>query len=618
MACGTMIAPSILPIAPLVAFFQRLDEKLTNTRLLWLLFGLAVLLFAPSLRNAFVGLDDGLLIYKNAAVGQLSPASILHIFTSYDPELYVPLTLLSYQVEHALFGFTPFWYHLTNILLHGGSTVLVFLVAERLMTGNRWAAFACAALFAMHPLNVEAVAWASARKDLLSAFFLLASLCAYLSPARRGFDGRYAASFAFFLLGLLSKVSVATLPLVLLLANWKNKRPWKESLREAVPFFALSAVFLVIAVFGKAQNLATLTLWQQALLLAKSAAFTLEKLMAPVGLSVMYEQLTPIRLLSAEFLIPLGVVLALIAGVVVSLRRNRLWAFALLFFGVTFLPTVATFAKNHMIFYASDRYAYLPSIGIFLLLGLLADRCMRHRFRPMAAVPACVAVVLAVLTLSQQQVWLSSETLYAQAIRVTPASSIAYTNLGAVLIDKERIDEAVTALEKAVQLDPDNPAASSKLGALYHQKGHDDRALPLLLAGAAASDKRPVLSMEDLGPYYLLAEFLGDQGKTAEELEVFLHAVKRAPLLPEPHFNLALKYEKYGRLPDAAAEYTTAIELYPGYLDALYRLAGILSGEGRLPEAAALLQRIVDLNPGYEKALPHLQQIEALIRVGGR
>lgn len=577
----------------------------------WLLAALAAMsaaVYWPSLGNGFVGLDDSLLIYDNAAIQQFTFASVRYVFTSYDPELYIPLTLLSYQIEHALFGLQPFYYHLTNLLLFVGSVLLVYRIAFHLSGQKRWAAFLCAVLFAVHPLHVETVAWAAARKDLLANFFFFAAMAVYLPVSAERFGRQRRKSLLLFLLGLLSKVSVATLPAILFLLERREGKTMKESMRSTAPFFALSAVFLSLAVAGKRQNLASLPLWENTLLFCKSIAFALWKLVAPFQLSVLYEQTTPITLWAAEFAVPVALVVLLIGIAIWTWRRWQTVSFALLFFLITFLPTIGTFSKNHMIFYASDRYAYLPSFGILFLAAMGV-----HRLRGAAAIAACVAVFFAFLTVKQQGIWKSTESLYRQALAVTP-TSIAYSNLGAEMIGQERFAEAEELLIRAVQLDPQNPAASAKLGQFYVRRGKFSQAQPMLLLAVQATDARPILSMEDFGPYYFLGEELMRQGKTDDGIAQFRRAVERGPQFPEPHYNLGLMYEKYGRPDEAAGQYAAAVDLYPYYVPAMYHLAGLLAERGSLSEARDLLQRIVDIDPQYEKAASHLAGINGLLQ----
>jgi 4-amino-4-deoxy-L-arabinose transferase-like glycosyltransferase len=207
------------------------------------------------LTNGFVVWDDALLVTKNPIAHGLTWANIKAAFTTYDPELYIPLTLLSFQINYSLHELLPFGYHLVNLLLHFGSVLMIAWVMFG-MTKNRVAAIVTALLFAVHPINVEAVAWVSGRKDVLAAFFFLLSIGAFLKKDDSDRSWLwYAISIASFVLGLLAKVSVVTLPVALLLIDWYRQKPLsKKTWMELIPFFALSIVFVIIASLGKSST----------------------------------------------------------------------------------------------------------------------------------------------------------------------------------------------------------------------------------------------------------------------------------------------------------------------------------------------------------------------------
>ncbi|NOS68019.1 MAG: phospholipid carrier-dependent glycosyltransferase, partial [Candidatus Peribacteraceae bacterium] len=234
---------------------------------------LLAIIYGRSLFNDFVFWDDPDLILDNPFIRGLTPQNVVHAFSTYDPDLYVPLTTVSYQVNYVLGGLQPFIYHLTNLLLHAGSSILVGWIALRL-SGKKSIALVTALLFAVHPVNVETVAWVSARKDVLSGFFFLLSLGSFLRW-RTDDDRRwYVLALASFLFGLLSKVSILGLPFLLLLSDWHASRKFtKNSLLSSLPFFLLSIVFGYVAVFGKLWG--TSSLWVKFLVVMQLTAFSL-------------------------------------------------------------------------------------------------------------------------------------------------------------------------------------------------------------------------------------------------------------------------------------------------------------------------------------------------------
>lgn len=583
---------------------------------------LVFLLYIPALYDDFVGIDDGLLVTGNAAVQQLSISSLFHVFTSYDPELYIPLTFVSYQIEHAIFGLSPFIFHFTNVLLHVVSTLLVCICALSLSRGRKSVALVCAVLFAVHPLQVQIVSWVSARKDLLSGCFFLASLAVYLHQGRERFNRLWIGSLALFFLGLLAKVTVAPLPAILFLADWREGKHWRENVLSVVPFFLLSAVFLLIAVIGKRAHIGILTLAQQGFLFGKSLAFALWKLLLPIRLSVFYHQATPMTLASWEFLLPAAIFVVFVAFIVLAWSRDwRTPVFALSFFLLTFLPTVGAFTKDHWIFFFSDRYAYLPSIGVFFLIAIVWGDLLEYggaaaRRVSFLALTALIATY-GTLTLLQERTWQSSEALFRNAIAVTPSSSLAYAELGMELLRQERNDEAEAALRKAIVLDPLNAAPLTRLGERYKNQGRLPEAEQLLRTAVKLTEDIPIYSMLDFAPYYHLGEILIAKGQTEKGLGEFRRAVERGPGFAETHYNLALKSEQFGLLEKAKIEYERAIALYDiptaEQLSAYYRYAGILESQGFTLQAAEQLRHIVAIRPLYKDAEARLQRLERLL-----
>ena len=293
-------------------------------------------------RNAFVTLDDTLLITKNIAVQGLTLEHLRMIFTTYDPELYVPLTLLSYQIEYTIAGLHPALFHLTNLLLHLSSVALVFgvitLISERFTDDekqqNVLAAFV-ALLFALHPLQTEAVTWAAARKDTLSATLTLLSLWSFLTYRKRDAAEWYVASIVFFALALLSKVSVLLMPLVLIALDLLSARSTAKRLKEMMPLLGLSLLFGIIALFGKAEHVRELPVFEHVLISVKSIGFYIAKFWLPLGLTVYKPELGVVSILRADILLSLIVVLVLLVCGWIFRRRLPLFTFAVIFFFFT-------------------------------------------------------------------------------------------------------------------------------------------------------------------------------------------------------------------------------------------------------------------------------------------
>lgn len=254
---------------------------LPSRPLLWWIIGafflILLIIYGSSLTNDFVRWDDGLLIYENPAIRSITPSTLKTIFTSYDPELYIPLTFFSYQIDYLIGGTHAAIYHAQNLLWHTLNALLVALLLWRL-TRQGWPSLFGGLLFALHPLNTETVAWSSARKDVLSTFFFLVSLLSYLSYRTQKKRSAYAFSLLSFTLGLLSKVTVITLPVVLFLFDFREHRRWSgKMLVEKIPYLLLSVLFAVIATAGKSGVLSASTLSEKILLSLRGASCSTSK-----------------------------------------------------------------------------------------------------------------------------------------------------------------------------------------------------------------------------------------------------------------------------------------------------------------------------------------------------
>lgn len=589
---------------------------------------LAVLVtYLPSLWNGFVDIDDGLLITKNAIVLHLTPQTLWASFTTFDPELYVPLTFVSYQLEAALFGVHPFVFHLTNLLLHMGTALLVFAVARRL-AARRFPAdafligFFCALFFAIHPLNTEAVVWAAARKDVLSSFFFFASLLLFLIYREKEMRRFLVWSVLCFLLALLSKVSVLMLPFILLLADAEEGRrlswaTWKEKL----PFFGLSLLFGLIALFGKQTQLSSLSVFEKGLLACKATIFYLRALFWPAGLTIFHLQEMPLVLSHPDLWAPPLIVLALLIIALLAYRRHRSVFFGILFYLILLLPSFITFWKNGFVYFASERYAYVPMVGILFALGAVILPPLRKAFQRSPAFGRIIGltggmlfiVTLGGLTLQQSLTWHDPVALNERALLVNPRLAHALNNLGSASFAAGQYREALSFFDRALAIDPALPAAHANRGQTLLKLGDTDGALKAFATGIDSLPKdRPALP-QDLSPFLGLAQLLDELGRSQEAEQVLRGAIQRLPEAPLPHYYLGMKEQQFGHLPEALVQFKLATELDPRLTDAFYRLAAVSAEMGQLPEAVKALERVLELDPGNQTALEHLENIRGLL-----
>ena len=528
----------------------------------------SIALYLPTLGFDFVNYDDPHLTYENPLIKTFS----LQIFTSYDPELYIPLTLLSYQVEHAFFGFNPMVFHLTNLLLHTANAVMVYLVLSKLLGGRTRYLLPLfgALLFAVHPLNTEAVAWVSARKDLLSGFFFLLSLLLYMHHRRLLYW-----SIAAFALALLAKVTAITLIGVLLLVDWKEeKRFTMRSITSKWPYIVLGIIFAVIAYMGKTSNLNALSVIEFALLACKSISFYVQKFFVPTGLHALYLWTGFIKLLSPS--IALTVLVCIVMGLLLwmSYKRKSNVFFGLAFFSITLAPSLLTFSKAGHIYFASDRYAYIPLIGfIYVLLYALSSLVRSRRAGIVISVLAvCILVTFGMIARKQSLSWSDSPTLYQYNLKLDPESYVALNNLGVLMIKNGQYDDALWHLERAVSIKADYSSSMLNMGVAHYYLGNLEEAEEVT---ARVTELRP----EMLKGWFSLGWLYEQQGKYEEALTVFATALEIDDTDPQVHWHIGHVYGKQGKYAEGLKAYRKAMALDPAYKDTSAKVEELMEGK---------------------------------------
>jgi tetratricopeptide (TPR) repeat protein len=610
--------------------------------------------YGSSLGNEFVSLDDNGLIIGNPNVQSFNPQTVHNVFSSYDPELYIPLTFVSYQLEHLVAGDTPFLYHFDNALLHAFNAILVCWLLW-LLTGDGLIAIFCALLFALHPLNTEAVAWAAARKDVLSTFFFLGSVLAYLGWRQRSGKFLYTLSLLLFLLALLSKVMVITLPAVLILMDlWQQRKLTLKVLLEKVPYALLSCIFLIIALFGKTSVIASSTWTQKILMACKSTMYYLKSFFFPTGLSVTYPYTQPITIASADFAIPLVLVLLLVAFIAHSFIRSRrpdassIWifaAFGLSFFLVTLTPTFVNFSKAGDVYFASDRYSYIPMIGLLCVLAALAsqylsgaqsERGYNSRRRSVMVSGAIILCIAGILSMRQSKVWANSEVLYLHALKHYPNSHLAHNNLGMEYLLAHRTSEAIAEFNTALAKGPD-ARTRVNLAAAYVDQNRFEEAKALFLDVMKQTPDLP-------DSYYGLGNQYQREGKYTEAADMYQRALQKKPdylnalnnlgaveiqrknwaaavdaltksialqpKFPEAYYNLGGVFEQTGDFAQAETMYRTSLQLNPNDADAAAALATVLYEQKKIDDAAQMLKHAFDLDDSSATAMQLLLRMK--------
>ncbi len=610
-------------------------------------FAVGFLIYGWSLHNSFVRWDDGMLIYENPAIRAINLSTLKWIFTHFDPELYIPLTFLSYQIDYLIGGIDPFQFHLSNLVLHILNALLAAAILFALIR-RKWIALLCGLVFLVHPLNTEAVEWASGRKDVLSTFFGLASIVTYFfyldKPTKKRW---YITSVVLFLLGLLSKVMIVTFPVILMLLDIARGRKMDRAFfLDKIPYVALSAIFGAIGVLGKERLLTTSTLSDKILMAFKSMLFYIEQYVWPVRFSLLYPYNGSITLSSVDFFLPMILMVALFASAILLFNRYRLFSAGILFYGITVAPTLLNFSKGEMdLYFASDRYAYVPQIGlilsiaaIFIAVGEWLKRTFDARAVDRAGVIAgsVIILLLGLLAYRQSLVWTDTRTLFQNVIRLYPdASYVAYnnlcnadrlagnmeraeeeceksleirknpktySNLGAIYRKKKDYAAAIKTYVEAIAFDAKSAYPHFGLGIVYAETGQYDKAeIEYLQANALKPDYRDVYI--NLGALYAI------QGKYAQAVEQYEKALKIDSFHATALFNLAVAETELQKTDDAIRDYKRAIDAEPSMIAAQINLGLLLYNTGKIDQAIAQFRAVLAIDPDNASAKSALRQL---------
>ncbi len=425
--------------------------------------------------NRFVTLDDNYLIYENEQVLRPSLQSFHHIFTTYDPELYVPFTFLSLQLDYMIGGLHPTMYHLTNLLLHIANAIGVALLALALMQ-RRSIAWLAGLLFLLHPVQVEAVAWAAARKDLLSTFFLVAALLTYVRYVRFHSTRMIVATTFLSIAAILSKPTAIVLPLLLLLIDWYlGHRYEKRLVYEKVPIIGLALGLGIIAIQGKSGGWTGLGALQVFLMMCKSMAFSLAHVVWPVHLSVFYLQPPELIAFSSLSLVLSAVFVAWLGiSFFVFARTYRTLLFSGLFFFFTFMPSLLSFYHNEY-YLTSDRYLYVPMIALCLMAAVAMIRMIEHQKiiwfqRILIAFVSTILMIFGVLSFRQSLVWHDGVSLFSRVLSLSPDSWIAHQNRAGASLMAGDTQSATDDLIAATRIRPDIWFIQAMLGSVYEER----------------------------------------------------------------------------------------------------------------------------------------------------
>jgi protein O-mannosyl-transferase len=569
--------------------------------------------------HEFINYDDDVYITNNQHVkAGLTPDSIRWSLTASFNGNWHPITWLSHMLDVQLFG--PNDHHLTNLLFHITNVLLLFLILFR-MTGALWQSGFVAALFALHPINVESVAWVAERKNVLSTFFWLLTMWAYIRYAEKSNLTRYSLVILFFAMGLMSKPMLVTLPFVLLLLDYwplnrLQSKPISRLVFEKIPLLVLVVGSIITTLTvqkmsGALGSLDAFPIQERIINALVSYGLYLKKMIWPGGLAIFYAH--PENVLPVWKALATAALLALITTMSIRLARRAPYFLVGWFWYLgTFIPVIQLVQTGSIAM--ADRYAYVPFIGIFIIIAwglpeLLAKWDLKGRVLTIAAGFWITALML--LTWVQVGHWKNSITIFSHAINVTdieyPNFFLAHNNLAYALLAKGKTNEAVSHYKIAVQLYPDYAVNHYHLanalltdGKIREAVSHFGKAIELMPDYANA--------------YNNLGSTLFKVGKILEAISQYRMAVKLEPEYTLAHNNLGLALMNQKKTGEAISHYRRAIMLDPENFSAHTNLGNALLEEQKTGEAISHFKIALKLKPNHPLAHQNLKK--ALLQLG--
>jgi Tfp pilus assembly protein PilF len=556
-----------------------MSPALRRTLALSAIVGLVLLAFSPAFSAGFLYWDDDKNFFENTLWRGLSADHLRWMATTFRGGPYQPLSWLSLAIDHAFFGMAPRGYHAVNVALHAGTAVAFYFLARKLLIREA-AALAAALFFAVHPLRAESVAWITERRDVLSGLFYVLSVLAYVhvDPEDRSRRRRIllALSLVSFLLGLLSKASGMTLPLVLLLLDrWLLRREGRAVWFEKAPFALLALVFAALAWLGQAsvphelRGLGEHGISERIAQAAYAAVFYPAKTFVPARLSPIYDLPAPFDWTSGRFLGASVVAAVATAGAFLARRSLPAAWTAWAAFLVILAPVSGLVQAGPQL--VADRYSYLSCMP-FALLAAGALFAALPRGAPAAAL--AVVAALGVLTWEQTRLWRDTETLFTHALELDPESPIAHDVVGRMLAMRGETEKAAEHYRRSIELAPDRAVPHNNLGLLLLQQGRVDDAIVEFRAALRAQDDS-ARARTNLGAALLR------RGDLAEAERVLREVAAGKPRDPGARTNLAQVLIAENRLDEAIVELNAALAASPNLAEAHEGLAQVYAKLGR-------------------------------------
>ena len=569
--------------------------------------------FGQTLGHEFVNFDDPIYVSENDHVrAGLSWQGVAWAFTHVHSHNWHPLTTMSHMLDCQLFGLKPGAHHFVNVLLHSATAALLFFLLAQFTgspsspqdesvsprrpdrTGAIGSSAFVAAVFAIHPLHVESVAWISERKDVLSGLFFVLTLLAYFYYTRKPNIGRYLSVSILFACGLMSKPMLVTLPVILLLLDyWPLKRLSGPSARrvlvEKIPLVILSIASAVGTLVAQNEGIGLVRLevlplsWRITNALVACLVY-IWQMIWPANLALAYHH--PGKLPLWQVAGAAALLVAVTLGVFALRKRSPYLVVGWLWYLVMLVPVLGLIQVGGQAH--ADRYTYLPQIGLSVAVtwGVVdLARFWRYYGAILGAAAAIIISALALRAANQVWYWHDSERLWRHALTVTTENDVAHLGLGQLLLDQERLDDAITELQIVVARHPNDVDARLKLAsALSEKKGRMNDAIAQYEAAAKIGAPDPDVETT-------LANLLLEQGRMEEAIRYYRDVVRLQPSSARAHYNLAVGLHRDKQLSEAIIHYKAALQIDPNYPDADDFLGQALLENGQEDEAKIHLEK---------------------------
>ena len=452
--------------------------------------------------------------------------SLKTIFTTFDPELYIPITFLSFKIE-SLFGMNAWLFHLDNLLLHIANGILVAWILIKL-TRSRIAGVCAALIFAVHPINAETVVWISARKDLLATFFGLLSIMFAMRKSAR-------LSIIFFTLAALSKISVVMLPLLLMVLTMQDGRRIRDNIKILAPLFAIAITLGVVALVGKGSEIGSASVIERIVLAGYAISLSISHFLLPAHIGLYYT----LPAINTQSILIAMIPLLLIVCAWIVRKKLPLVSIGIVWFFVFIIPTVfniQTDIRSPGVTFASDRYLYLPSIGLLIAIVAVAmevgKRMKREQTKNIAlALTSLLVIIFIPVTRAQVATWNNADMLFAHALVISPQSVQARVSLAESLKQEGKIEEAFAILKQGLQFS-DDPRLHLEAGVLYAAAGQ-------VVEAEDQFKKVQAIEPRLVEAIYGIAMLRAHEGKKEEAEKLLRQAIELEPTYERAHLDLA-------------------------------------------------------------------------------